>query len=967
MLRVHGPSLLAALMLGMLLSACPIDGNIPGGDNQPPGTPTVGIAPGSPTTVDDLSVTFLQEATDPDGDTLTYSYEWFVDNMPTEHAGSVPADATGRGETWMVYVRAVDPDGLEGEPATAEVTVVNTAPTAVILIEPDEPTSADDLVLTLTIEDADQDPTTTTVSWLLDGNPVAELADFTTVPAAETARDEVWTVQVVANDGDEDGPQATASVTVLNAPPTVADVVLAPTEPVEGDVLWLATGTPIDVDGDPVTLTYRWSVGGELVDDQEEATLSSDFFDKDDEIWAIVTPADDQELGAGVDSNHVNAVNTPPTGTSVSIDPASGTEETTFTCLPEGWWDPDPADSEGYLFQWYVDGVADVTTSTIDGASFDRDDVLHCEATPTDGEAEGTMLTSGTVTVSNTPPVVASATLSPSVAAETDTLTVTPSGFSDVDGDPEGYQYAWYVDGSLVGATSATLTGASFDKGDDVHCQVSPFDGTDAGGVVSTNTVSVVNSLPSLASVALTPTVLDTTIDVAAVPGGWSDADGDSPGYVHQWHVSGAPTGYDTDVLSSTFFVRGQTVYVELTPDDGEGQGAPVTSGTLTVVNAPPEPPDIEIQPEDPQEAEDLLCVETSVATDADSDGVTTTILWLQDGIPTAYSTAAVPGSATGSGEVWTCRVTPNDSIEDGEPAEVSVTVGCPWLFQDGDGDGFGDPAVTAQDCTWPSGWVDNDDDCDDTNGSVWPDAPETCGGIDYDCDGTPAPECPNQHSLEFDGSNDYVSIGAAPSVDTLTDQVTVEAWIWAIDNGSAFFNPIVTKQLRYSSNQDKGFRFEYATYSSESDLKFEIDTTSGEFVCSTGSAQVVTPQIWTHVAGVYDGATAKIYVDGVEVCSTGASGTIVPSPDPLEIGARSDNAGYRFVGNIDQVRIWGRVLSPAELADLAALGAPTDYTDLLGEWLFEEGSRATAGDTSGHGNDGTIMGGAPFSTDVPQ
>jgi hypothetical protein len=55
--------------------------------------------------------------------------------------------------------------------------------------------------------------------------------------------------------------------------------------------------------------------------------------------------------------------------------------------------------------------------------------------------------------------------------------------------------------------------------------------------------------------------------------------------------------------------------------------------------------------------------------------------------------------------------------------------------FADGDGDGFGAGASLAT-CTPPPGWVDNDDDCDDTSAGVRPGGVELCNGVDDDCDG---------------------------------------------------------------------------------------------------------------------------------------------------------------------------------------------------------------------------------------
>ena len=57
-------------------------------------------------------------------------------------------------------------------------------------------------------------------------------------------------------------------------------------------------------------------------------------------------------------------------------------------------------------------------------------------------------------------------------------------------------------------------------------------------------------------------------------------------------------------------------------------------------------------------------------------------------------------------------------------------------FYRDADGDGYGDVAVTSLACSAPAGFVANSADCDDSAASVHPLAPETCNGVDDNCDG---------------------------------------------------------------------------------------------------------------------------------------------------------------------------------------------------------------------------------------
>ena len=56
--------------------------------------------------------------------------------------------------------------------------------------------------------------------------------------------------------------------------------------------------------------------------------------------------------------------------------------------------------------------------------------------------------------------------------------------------------------------------------------------------------------------------------------------------------------------------------------------------------------------------------------------------------------------------------------------------------FEDSDGDGFGNPNETLEECQTPVGYILDDTDCDDNDAAIYPDAPEFCDGVDSDCNG---------------------------------------------------------------------------------------------------------------------------------------------------------------------------------------------------------------------------------------
>jgi hypothetical protein len=155
--------------------------------------------------------------------------------------------------------------------------------------------------------------------------------------------------------------------------------------------------------------------------------------------------------------------------------------------------------------------------------------------------------------------------------------------------------------------------------------------------------------------------------------------------------------------------------------------------------------------------------------------------------------------------------------------------------------------------------------------------------------------------ALVFNGTSAVVTIADTPAL-RLTTAMTLEAWVNPSTVTSAWRDVIYKGDDRY---------FLEAT-SDHNKVPGGGGTVGVADVVTYGTAAVPV-NTWTHLALTYDGATLRLYVNGVQVSSLAQTGNIARSTNPLQVGGDSIYGQY-FQGTIDEVRVYNRALSQAEI-----------------------------------------------------
>jgi hypothetical protein len=191
--------------------------------------------------------------------------------------------------------------------------------------------------------------------------------------------------------------------------------------------------------------------------------------------------------------------------------------------------------------------------------------------------------------------------------------------------------------------------------------------------------------------------------------------------------------------------------------------------------------------------------------------------------------------------------------------------------------------------------------------------------------------------ALRFDGLDDSVQLGA---VDIGGQALTISLWFKADDFGT----PSARLISKATSTSESAHYWMLSTVDSSPKLRFRLKT-NGATTTLIASSGTLSAGVWTHVVGVYDGSTMRLYKDGVMVGSTPKTGTVdTNSSVTAAIGNQPTGGGSRpFDGVIDDVRIYDEALTDPQIAALAA-GAVTSA-----EWVTV---RAIACDAVGNVGD---------------
>ncbi|MBE7501419.1 MAG: LamG domain-containing protein [Verrucomicrobiales bacterium] len=166
------------------------------------------------------------------------------------------------------------------------------------------------------------------------------------------------------------------------------------------------------------------------------------------------------------------------------------------------------------------------------------------------------------------------------------------------------------------------------------------------------------------------------------------------------------------------------------------------------------------------------------------------------------------------------------------------------------------------------------------------------------------------QGALEFDGASTWVECPDSTDLG-FGDGFSLSLWFKAPPDGRGG-STLLAKGSAWQLAQRRGEKPELELILAGPQPTGKTEGPVPRTICPAP-----TDGQWHHLAGVYDGTRAVLYLDGVATASTPLSGPVAWNNVPVSLGGDATHRDRPWSGWLDDVRLYARAISAAEVKAL--------------------------------------------------
>jgi hypothetical protein len=210
--------------------------------------------------------------------------------------------------------------------------------------------------------------------------------------------------------------------------------------------------------------------------------------------------------------------------------------------------------------------------------------------------------------------------------------------------------------------------------------------------------------------------------------------------------------------------------------------------------------------------------------------------------------------------------------------------------------------------------------------------------------------------ALSFDGTDDIATLATSALLDTPV--ATIECWV----------NPGTVTGAAISLWGAGGGPDKYMLQFQGGAAPFAIARINRTGLGQSTVSTTVAVNAWNHFALVYDGTNLVIYKNGVQAATMNLPGTLGAASGPLRLGIEDilTTSSTFFRGQIDEVRVWNVVRTPAQISATFNHFVSPSTAGLVAYYHFDEVTGQSVLDATANSLDGNLGATAAAGADDP-